>query len=39
MLTAVQSLRLQERSVLDYLTRAVTAHRHKTPPPSLLPIG
>jgi transposase len=39
MLTAVQSLRLQQRSVLDYLTQALTAHRQKTPPPSLLPAG
>ncbi len=36
MLTAVQSLRLQGRSVRDYLTQAVTAHRHNVPAPSLL---
>jgi transposase len=39
MLTAVQSLRLQKRPILEYLTRTVTAHRHKTPAPSLLPSG
>jgi transposase len=39
MLTALQSLRLQKRPVLDCLTQAVSAHRHKTSPPSLLPTG
>ena len=36
-LTAVQTLRLQKRPVLEYLYRALTAHRAGTPPPALLP--
>jgi transposase len=36
-LTAVQSLRLQKRPVLDFMFRAVEAHRNHTPSPSLLP--
>lgn len=37
MLTVVQTLRLQKRSVLDYLTQAVQAHRHGEPAPKLVP--
>jgi transposase len=37
-LTAVQTLRLQERPVLRYLRDALVAHRHGLPAPSLLPI-
>ena len=37
MLTAAETCRLQNRSVYDYLTAAVTAHFSKQPPPSLLP--
>jgi transposase len=36
-LTAVMSLRKQERNVLDYLTTALQAQLHGTPAPSLLP--
>jgi hypothetical protein len=36
-LTAVMSLRKQERNVRDYLTAALEAHLHGTPAPSLLP--
>ncbi|MBV9122289.1 MAG: IS66 family transposase, partial [Planctomycetes bacterium] len=36
MLTAVQTLRLQQRRVLDYLTEALTAHRAGLPAPKLL---
>ena len=36
-LTAVMSLRKQERNVLDYLTAALEAPLHGTPAPSLLP--
>ncbi|NVJ28574.1 transposase [Myxococcus sp. AM011] len=36
-LTAVMSLRKQERNVLDYLTASVEAQLHGTPAPSLLP--
>jgi hypothetical protein len=32
----VQTLRLQKRSVLDYLYRALVAHRSGTPAPALL---
>jgi hypothetical protein len=32
----VQTLRLQKRSVLDYLHRALVAHRSGTPAPVLL---
>jgi transposase len=37
MLTAVQTLRLQKRPVLAWLTQAVAAHRNHLPAPSLLP--
>jgi transposase len=36
-LTAVMSLRKQERNVLDYLTTALEAQLHGAPAPSLLP--
>ncbi len=36
MLTVVQTLRLQDRPVLDYLYRAVVAHRSGLPAPQLL---
>ena len=36
MLTVVQTLRLQKRSVLDYLYRALVAHRSGAPAPALL---
>jgi hypothetical protein len=36
MLTVVQTLRLQHRSVLAYLERAITAHLHGEPAPKLL---
>ena len=36
MLTVVQTLRLQRRPVLDYLYRAVVAHRSGSPAPALL---
>jgi hypothetical protein len=36
MLTVVQTLRLQKRSVLHYLVAAVQAHRAGLPRPSLL---
>jgi transposase len=39
LLTVVQTLRLQKRSVLQYLTEALTAHRHGKATPKLLPIG
>jgi transposase len=39
MLTAVQTLRLQERDVLDYLVQAIRAHRQGSPAPKLLPGG
>ncbi|NOK00644.1 hypothetical protein HNV27_03365 [Myxococcus xanthus] len=35
-LTAVMSLRKQQRNVLDYLKAALEAHLHGTPAPSLL---
>jgi Transposase IS66 family. len=38
-LTVVQTLRLQERPVLDFLHRAVFAHRHARRAPKLLPSG
>jgi transposase len=37
LLTAVQTCRLQGRSVLQYLYEAVSAHRNGLPAPSLLP--
>jgi hypothetical protein len=37
MLTVVQTLRLRHRSVLAYLERAITAHRHGEPAPK--PLG
>ena len=36
MLTVVQTLRLQNRPVLDYLYRAIVAHRSGLPAPQLL---
>jgi transposase len=36
MLTVVQTLRLQRREVVDYLHRALVAHRTGLPPPQLL---
>jgi len=39
MLTVVQTLRLQQRPVLDYLHQAVVAHRAGQPAPKLLPSG
>jgi transposase len=38
-LTAVQTLRLQQRPVLAYLTDALSAHRAGLPAPQLLPNG
>jgi transposase len=38
-LTAVQTLRLQERRVLEFLRQALTAHRHGLPTPQLLQDG
>lgn len=35
-LTVVQTLRLQKRSVLEYLTEAITAHRAHRPAPTLV---
>ncbi len=37
MLTVVQTLRLQERSVIDHLMEALTAHRQSLAAPKLLP--
>jgi transposase len=37
MLTAVQTLRLQEREVIDYLVEAIAAHRQGLDAPKLLP--
>ena len=37
MLTVSETCRLQNRSAYDYLTKAVTAHFSKQPPPSLAP--
>jgi transposase len=39
MLTVVQTLRLQRRSVLAYLEEALSAHRNGLPAPKLLPTG
>jgi transposase len=39
MLTVVQTLRLQKRSVVAYLKEAVIAHRQALPAPKLLPTG
>ena len=39
MLTAVQTLRLQKRAVVEYLVEAITAHRNGLPAPKLLPTG
>ena len=36
-LTTVETLRLQQRDVFDFLGQALTAHNHKQPAPSLLP--
>lgn len=38
-LTVVQTLRLQQRPVLEYLHQALVAHRHATPAPLLLSAG
>ncbi len=38
-LTAVQTLRLQKRPVLEFLHQAVLAHRHGKVAPKLLPTG
>ena len=38
-LTVVQSLRLQQRNVLEFVTAACEARLHQRPPPSLLPIS
>ena len=38
-LTVVQSLRLQKRNVLEFVTAACEARLHQRPPPSLLPIS
>ena len=37
MLTVVTSLKFQRRNVLEFMTNAVSAQRHGTPAPSLLP--
>lgn len=37
MLTAIETCRLQNRSIFDYLTKAVRAHFANQQPPSLLP--
>jgi transposase len=37
MLTVVQTLRLQERGVIDYLADAIATHRQRLPAPKLLP--
>ena len=37
MLTAVQTLRLQNRPALNYLVEAVSAHRRGLPAPTLIP--
>lgn len=39
MLTTVQTLRLQERGVVDYLEEAIAAHRQGSAAPKLLPTG
>jgi transposase len=39
LLTVVQTLRLQKRSVLQYLKAALTAHRNGNTTPKLLPVG
>ena len=38
LLTAVETLRLQGRNVLEYLVQARTASMHGRPAPSLLPV-
>jgi len=38
-LTVVQTLRLQQRPVLEFLHQAIIAHRHGTAAPQLLPAG
>jgi hypothetical protein len=37
MLTTIETCRLQERNIFEYLTAAVEAHIAKRPAPSLLP--
>lgn len=39
MLTVVQSLRLQKRNVVEYLSEAIAAHRAGRPGPKLVPAG
>jgi hypothetical protein len=39
LLTVVQTLRLQKRSVFQYLKAALTAHRNGKATPTLLPVG
>ena len=39
LLSAVQTLRMQQRPVLAWLVEALTAHRQGLPAPSLLPPG
>lgn len=39
LLTVVETLRIQQRDVVGYLTEAITAHRAKQPAPKLLPVG
>jgi transposase len=39
LLTVVQTLRVQGRSVLQYLKASIEAYRHGTAPPNLLPVG
>lgn len=38
-LTVVQTLRLQQRQVLEFLHQSLLAHRHGQPAPKLLPTG
>ena len=38
-LTAVQTLKLQERAVLDFLQNTIEAHRNGLPYPKLIPVG
>lgn len=39
MLTVIETCRIHERNILDYLTRAIVAHRQNQPAPHLLPVG
>ncbi len=38
-LTVMQSLRLQKRNAIEFLTQAIAAHRSGQPGPTLVPIG